>query len=313
MRKISTFNIKNYLSAYFNDMLVDKKNNNEKLLIGELYTINSSDVAINNSIYEMIKIVNKVNGVKINSCVVKRINAKENDCIFSLTKSDCDLIGVDFQEKLELLPLNLDWEIVNNNKFSGFFDENDLSTYPVEFKTKTLKGIIVKIDMGKLLENEAEFSEQYRKYNADLEFKLNDNALYNGQPLSHYFNIKYSVMTNKISLNKSPYDNLIDLDGCIYVEIVFSSKKNDEIGIIPQIIKNKSINDIIISEISLFSDNKSDDEEIKDRIRKRIQTRLNEKYANTTLSNLYRNSNEGALKKQIDYLKQMYFFYDREF
>ena len=302
MGKISTFGLEDYLSAYFNDVLVDKDNNDEKLLIGELYTINSSDSSINNNIYKIIKIIYEVNDVEINSCVVKRMDNNENDCIFSLTKSDCNLIGIDFQEKLELLPLSLDWKLVNSNKFNGFFDENDLSTYPIDYNTKTIKGIIIKIDMGNLLENNIEFSELYQKCKADLAFKLNNNALYNGYPLSRYFNIKYRVMTNKISLNRSPYDNLIDLDGCIYVEIIFYSKSNKNIGILPQLIKDKAINDIIISEIILTS--KNNDEELKKRME--LLSRLKD----LTLSKLYENQYESSFEKKINFLRQQVLFYD---
>ena len=117
------------------------------------------------SVYEYVEHIGKVNGIDIDSFVVKRVydGSKESPKIFSLTKDDCKMLNIQFQQGLELCPQNLPWQRIEDFEKSvigtssedkkeniteqknNHFDGINLGTYPVDRETKRVRKIMIKI------------------------------------------------------------------------------------------------------------------------------------------------------------------------
>lgn len=65
---------------------------------------------INERFYKMIDYVGKLNDVDIESVVVKQVGG-EDTTVFSLTKADCKELGIPYEPKLQLFPLQMKWRI----------------------------------------------------------------------------------------------------------------------------------------------------------------------------------------------------------
>ena len=99
--------------------------------------------------YELVKKYDTLNGVDFASLVMKPIDVKSST-IFTLTKQDCANLGIRFEEGLQLFPKDLGWIPLDKKEikeidFNRDYDENDMSTYPVDKETKTVMHIILRL------------------------------------------------------------------------------------------------------------------------------------------------------------------------
>lgn len=118
-----------------------------KLKVGELYTIenkNSKEFKLNTNIYKMIGIVDKIYDVNVDSVVVKLVEG-ETSMIFSLTQDDCDTLGIEFEEGLQIFPKKLGWVRHIEKKEEQVLDTNDLSTYYKSPIDNTIRNIILEL------------------------------------------------------------------------------------------------------------------------------------------------------------------------
>ena len=76
--------------------------------------------------YELVGIVEEYGGTPIQSVVMKQVEG-EQDVIFTLSKYDCECLGIEYEQGLQLWPKQMKWEMV---KDECPFDPNDLSTLP---------------------------------------------------------------------------------------------------------------------------------------------------------------------------------------
>ena len=100
---------------------------------GERYSLKPKECdgfKMDEHVYEVYGTIDKFDDdeMNINSVIVKEIT-KSNGTLYTLSRNDCEWLGIEFSSGLQLLPKSLDWKYVDVD-----FDENDLST------TQSLEG-----------------------------------------------------------------------------------------------------------------------------------------------------------------------------
>lgn len=129
------------------------KRENE-LLIGELYTLSGvecDDFKMPIKVYKLIAVLHKLDGVELNSVVVKQVGGEETT-IFSLTKFDCETLSLPFEKGLQIFPKTMNWvvykeeteEEVDNRLKKA--DLNNLSTYPKSPQDGNIWNIVIKLE-----------------------------------------------------------------------------------------------------------------------------------------------------------------------
>lgn len=105
-----------------------KKNDNEtKVLSLETDTIEGIEKV--KTEYQLIGELNNLYGVKIDSYIVKRIDEIKNN-IYSLTKYDCKVLGIEFQRGLQLIPKNIGWmEESKEEAISNIENDSDIASW----------------------------------------------------------------------------------------------------------------------------------------------------------------------------------------
>lgn len=131
----------------FTNMGVIKEPNHmiPKFIEGEKYSLKGiacDGFKMDEKIYELVGIVNDFHGVKIDSVIVKQVEG-EKDLIFTLSKNDCEHLGIEYQNGLQLFPQRLDWKRV---KDAIEFDKNNLGTTPLSDIDNTIRYILVKLN-----------------------------------------------------------------------------------------------------------------------------------------------------------------------
>lgn len=84
--------------------------------------------------YKVIGDIGNVDGIDINSFIVKQVEGDTSHSMFTLTKNDCKHLGIDYQSGLQLLPKSQ--SIKFDEDISLKFDRMNLSTYPLSFDDK---------------------------------------------------------------------------------------------------------------------------------------------------------------------------------
>lgn len=217
-----------YVEAYFSEKLLSNKKpiteKNSFFEIGKEYILQGcecDEFTMPTRKFILVGIVDNHDGVELNSVVMKQIEGFESSMIFSLTKNDCKKLNIEFQPRLQIFPKSLEWKKVEEKKDTDvkslpfFFDKNDLSTYPVEYTTKMIRNITLKI--SGFHHNCSDLS------NLVVCFKSNN------------MKIPYRIITKYITNNGN---GIVDLDGNVYVELMLPHFHN------PNEFKNLSASDI---------------------------------------------------------------------
>jgi hypothetical protein len=116
------------------------------------------------SIYELIMTLDFIKDIPMDSVVMKQVDGKEGK-VFSLTKDDCEFLGIPFEEKLLLFPKKLGWKKgypkgtklppqnhkddipLVETRYSGNFHLNRLmaGNYPYNVRDRKIHTIYVRI------------------------------------------------------------------------------------------------------------------------------------------------------------------------
>lgn len=217
-----------YVEAYFSEKLLSNKKPIKKkdsfFEIGKEYILQGcecDEFTMPTRKFILVGVVDNHDGVELNSVIMKQIEGIESSMIFSLTKNDCKKLNIEFQPRLQIFPKSLEWKKVEEKKDTDiktlpfFFDKNDLSTYPVEYTTKMIRNIVLKISG----------------------FNHNCNDLSNLVVCFKHNNLRipYRIITKYISNNGN---GIVDLNGNVYVELMLHNFHN------PSEFKNLSASDI---------------------------------------------------------------------
>lgn len=139
-----------FTSLYFSPNIGEKREIKlEKFKEGDVFSLQGvecDDFTMPVKEYQVIKKVDEVFGVKLDGLVVKQISG-DSSTIFSLTKTDCQTLGIEFQPRLLFFPMNMNWKTVSKSHRESFkeFNPMDFSSYPVVRETKKIERIVVKI------------------------------------------------------------------------------------------------------------------------------------------------------------------------
>ena len=143
---------KNRARLYFDPHSMGKKREREisSFQKGEIFTLQGAecdDFQMPKRTYEVIKKIDTISDVQLDGLVVKQIGGDEST-IFSLTKADCKMLDIDFQPKLQLFPLNMNWKAVTSSPSFKPFNENDFSTYPIMKESELIEKCVIEIEEG---------------------------------------------------------------------------------------------------------------------------------------------------------------------
>ena len=114
-------------------------------VVGEKYALKGTSCEgfeMPEKVYELVAIHDEFEGVNINSLIVKQISG-DQDKIFTLSKNDCDHIGIEYENGLQLFPKHLKWRRV---KDVVPFDPKNLGTTPRSDIDNTVRYILLKLN-----------------------------------------------------------------------------------------------------------------------------------------------------------------------
>lgn len=146
-----------YTSLYFNASKMGKIRHVEieKFKKGDVFSLQGAecdDFTMPIKEYEVVKKVDEIFGIKLDGIVVKQLSGEKSN-IFSLTKTDCKTLGIDFEPRLAFFPMNMNWkevQIKEDNNVKEFVPF-DFSTYPVAQGSGLIERIVLKISNVKIL------------------------------------------------------------------------------------------------------------------------------------------------------------------
>ena len=131
----------------FSDMGIVNEPENfvPKFVKGEKYALSGvscEGFEMPEKIYELIGVHDEYDGININSVIVKQVGGYQ-DKIFTLSKHDCECMGIEYENGLQLFPKHLSWRRV---KEVVPFDKKNLGTTPVSEIDNTVRYIVLKLN-----------------------------------------------------------------------------------------------------------------------------------------------------------------------
>jgi hypothetical protein len=131
----------------FTDMGVveEDKSKLPRFVIGENYALGGECVegfTQKCKIYNLVGIVDEFAGTKIDALIVKQVDGEEGN-IYTISKSDCAFLGIEYQNGLQLFSKNLAWRHVRN---LPEFNAHNLSTSPTSEIDNTIRYLVLKLD-----------------------------------------------------------------------------------------------------------------------------------------------------------------------
>ena len=123
----------------------EDKNYMPTFIVGEKYALKGTACEgfdMPEKVYELVAVHDKYDGININSLIVKQISG-DQDKIFTLSKNDCEHIGIEYENGLQLFPKHLNWRRV---KDTVPFDPKNLGTTPVSDIDNTIRYILLKLN-----------------------------------------------------------------------------------------------------------------------------------------------------------------------
>lgn len=224
--------------------------------VGKLYSLQGEmcdGFDMPKKVYEAIAIINQVNGIEVNSIVMKQVDG-EDTTIFSLTKSDCKTLGIDFQDGLQLFPQGMEWknvETTTNEEKEAEYNSNDLSTYPCDYHTHKIKRMCCKLhgfsitNNGVLITPNGAMSMASFIHSLRIRTRRYISGIAHGAPLSN------RIVTQKMTYGMYPYVD--PSTSSIYVEFDLETPHTMG-GINPQVLRGKNFSDLFQVEWETYND-----------------------------------------------------------
>ena len=179
-------------------------------------------------VYELIGVVNEFHGVKIDSLIVKQIEG-EKGLIFTLSKNDCEHLGIEYQNGLQLFPKKLGWRRV---KDIIPFDKNNLGTTPLSDIDNTVRNILVRLDGfkdyfdGYVLTPSGHLITE-KQFEKSVRIQTIEPLVYgNGYIIKDKTNLNIEIVYPKNELFN--HGNFISSDNNVYILIKLTKKGTDD-------------------------------------------------------------------------------------
>lgn len=224
----------------------------------ELSGISCEDFTMPKKVYEHIKTINSVDGVNMDSVVMKQIDG-DKSTIFSLTKADCQKLNIPFSQGLQIFPKNMGWNKINDNKLIEEkqnhieFDSTNLSTYPVCYSDKLIHFIVIKLSGFHVLNPNTiltphchivDIKDFFDTLTITTKRDIGNAHDFGNTFIQKFSRIKYKVVTSNVS-RCNRFSNLVDASGCVFIELSFETQYNNNmiLGINPSSFENLSFDD----------------------------------------------------------------------
>ena len=237
---------------------VRKKN---KLIRGAKYVLKGLECdgfQMPERVYQVVALVSKVNDVELDSVVMRQLRGFEDDTKYTLTKQECQVLHIKYEPGLQLFPAKMLWKKFNDRIESGrtFFDESDMSTYPVSRIDSTIRHIILKVDRFQVEGNYVIDTDKDKRYMID-SFLTSMRITSKGNLVSHRDAIsagmslfkKEESLPFRIIIGDTKTNGLTD--GDLYVEVYLKkpvkgcTTEDGITGIPPRLFVGKKITDIL--------------------------------------------------------------------
>ena len=145
------------------------------------------------SLYECKHIIHNFGSVELNSVIMKQLEGEE-DMIFSLTRDDCKNIGVEYEPKLQLFPINFSWKPYTAAKRA--FNPLDMGTYEPSPKDGMIHQMHVSLrGIEEIWSGTIQIAEKtvidIKTFFKDLRFRFKNHRL------QRRFPITYQILTDK--------------------------------------------------------------------------------------------------------------------
>lgn len=219
---------------------------------GDRYVLQSSECEgfeILKKEYEIVAVVEELNGIAMDSIIVKQVSGNKGT-IFSLTKNDCKLLNIDFEQGLMIMPMAMNWipskivkeKVEKLKEVERQFTSRNLATYPVDYETKTIKHMMVRL-YG--------FNEEYagalrtpyslqstKAVLESMKIKAKRPLECSNRRINCYSMIPFRLATPIIARK----DRAITMDNSMFIELdfTFGDERN---GIIPNELENLDFSD----------------------------------------------------------------------
>lgn len=202
------------ISSFYN--FKNKNENPNKFIVGRKYALKSFECEgfkMEDKIFELVANISNVDDVEMECFVMRQISGPSN-MIFSLTKYDCELMGIEFQNGLQIFPKDLNWQLIEDEKENQLKEEinlNDLSTYTKNPKDGTIRSILLKVD-------------GFHPYDRD--YIVDDNGkIYNAIDFKNKLKVKCSDVIKSIDMCSS-----FEIDETINYSIIHTPKFMPKFG-----------------------------------------------------------------------------------
>lgn len=262
-----------YITPFFSEnfkYIPEKKNETKFFECDKTYLLTGLDCdgfSMPTKRYKYVGSIDEVDGIRLNSVIMKQIGG-EPTTIFSLTKSDCKSFGIEFENGLQLFPNNLEWvkekqeEEVKEEELS--FDSTNLSTYPVDYKDKTIHFMIVKLSGFSYDERSRtiftpsgeRIHESFLTKNLKIKTLQSIGIPHNMNDVCIGMNeyIPFRIITDKASRVREK-GCFVDIGGCVFIELCFEQYlKRIKTGIKPIYFLNESFDRFFEVSINLIDE-----------------------------------------------------------
>jgi hypothetical protein len=293
-----------YIIPFFSDRLAYVPSMEQMqspfFVLGDTYKLSGAgceDFTMPIKEYQLVAILDNANGIILDAVVMKQISG-ERSTIFSLTKLDCQNLGIEFQRGLQIFPKNLNWvkkentqEVVETSS-EVEFNSNILATYPKNYDDGLIHRVVIKIsgfkrhlqgimaqDNGHLISS----TGSRPRFTIRVKQRIGNATNTDSATFPVDYCLPYKIVTSSVSRCSETSGNYMDEDGCIFLELDMTRKGFDRniIGLNHELLGEYSFNDLF--EVIIIGAQKIQptNNELYD-LQKRIRDVSRQNRANTT-------------------------------
>lgn len=311
MRLNTSFNIEDvrnividerYIIPFFSERLayVPTKDAHQApfFVLGNVYVLcgaECEDFQMPSKEYELVAILDNANGIVLDSVVMKQISGERNT-IFSLTRLDCQNLGIEFQRGLQIFPKNLNWvkkevtqEVSTEDELAVEFNSNILATYPKNYDDGLIHRVVIKIsgfkkDPRGIISQDNGYLVTERSlrpgFSITTKQRIGSATNTNSATFPIGYHIPYEIITQRVSRCNGGY---VDEDGCIFLELNLTRTdfNNRVIGLNPELLGDASFNDLFSIKIVGAKKISPTNEELE-----RLRRTINKQMVNASLEEI---------------------------
>lgn len=218
----------------------DESEQGFNLKVGKLYGLQGEscdEFAMPMNVFICKGIVNDYHGTALDVAIMKHVEGEEGH-IFSLTRNECKMLGVEYEPKLQVFPIEFNW-IPMEHQEARDYTPNNLGTYKPSPITGTIKQMHVFMRMVRPCGNSHLYTPNDSAIPTEL-FLKTIRVYFKDINLRNCFKIEVKPL-----LTRGENSPLFDTDrGGINFMLFFSDNANN--GIDPHILENKTFDNLFV-------------------------------------------------------------------